>query len=562
MRAIDYFEHHKVMLEQALEACRVRHYWSPFQESPASRFHPEGAKAKGKRRFDSALNTRFELVQPDTTGWVGAEVSPYTRQHLGITYAQSTADAYFKSALKALPAWKALSPKERVGICLEMLQRCDRQGFENLFATMHTAGMPFTMAFAGAGANALDRGLEALCYAYKAMDDVPSTATFQRRFGQGQSAHLQKRYRLTPRGVAVVICCGTFPTWNAYPAIMANLATGNPVIVKPHPNGILPMAFVVKACQALLMELGLSPHLITLAPDEPQSPITRDLIQHPSCAIVDFTGSPRFGEWIESNIRHAQVYTETAGCNAIVIDSTDDFSGMIKAIGQSLCLFSSQMCTSPQNIYISRDGIETDEGHLSLRDVTAALAGQINHFVEAPKTAAALCGAVMSPRTLKAIERLSERCRGDIIRPSSSYAHPDFPDAQTATPFLAYAKDTIHHEEHFGPMAFVVPSEDSHHALEQAARLAQSRGSIAAYAYSTNEDFIAHIEDRYAEAGASIGINLCTQLPINFTAAYSDYHVTGLNPAGNACLTDLAFVANRFRIVQSKREYHSTKAPN
>ena len=31
-----------------------------------------------------------------------------------------------------------------------------------------------------------------------------------------------------------------------------------------------------------------------------------------------------------------------------------------------------------------------------------------------------------------------------------------------------------------------------------------------------------------------------------------DYHVTGLNPANNACLADLAFVAARFRIVQSK----------
>ena len=39
-------------------------------------------------------------------------------------------------------------------------------------------------------------------------------------------------------------------------------------------------------------------------------------------------------------------------------------------------------------------------------------------------------------------------------------------------------------------------------------------------------------------------------MPINFAAAYSDFHVTGLNPAGNACLSDLAFVANRFRIVQ------------
>ena len=40
------------------------------------------------------------------------------------------------------------------------------------------------------------------------------------------------------------------------------------------------------------------------------------------------------------------------------------------------------------------------------------------------------------------------------------------------------------------------------------------------------------------------------RMPINFAAAYSDYHVTGLNPAGNACLADLAFVAQRFRIIQ------------
>ena len=52
-------------------------------------------------------------------------------------------------------------------------------------------------------------------------------------------------------------------------------------------------------------------------------------------------------------------------------------------------------------------------------------------------------------------------------------------------------------------------------------------------------------------AGASLACNLIG-MPINFAAAYSDFHVTGLNPAGNACLSDLAFVTNRFRIVQTK----------
>jgi len=42
-------------------------------------------------------------------------------------------------------------------------------------------------------------------------------------------------------------------------------------------------------------------------------------------------------------------------------------------------------------------------------------------------------------------------------------------------------------------------------------------------------------------------------MPLNFAAAYSDYHVTGLNPAGNASLTDAAFVAGRFRVAQMRQ---------
>ena len=34
----------------------------------------------------------------------------------------------------------------------------------------------------------------------------------------------------------LVIGCNTFPTWNGYPGLFASLATGNPVVVKPHPR--------------------------------------------------------------------------------------------------------------------------------------------------------------------------------------------------------------------------------------------------------------------------------------------------------------------------------------
>jgi len=36
-------------------------------------------------------------------------------------------------------------------------------------------------------------------------------------------------------------------------------------------------------------------------------------------------------------------------------------------------------------------------------------------------------------------------------------------------------------------------------------------------------------------------------------AAFSDYHGTGANPAANAAYVDAAFVANRFRVVTSRR---------
>ena len=65
--------------------------------------------------------------------------------------------------------------------------------------------------------------------------------------------------------------------------------------------------------------------------------------------------------------------------------------------------------------------------------------------------------------------------------------------------------------------------------------------------------FIARAEQAYSRAGAQLTTNLTGPMPLNFAAAYSDYHVTGLNPAGNASLTDLAFVAGRFRITQSRR---------
>ena len=65
------------------------------------------------------------------------------------------------------------------------------------------------------------------------------------------------------------IGCNTFPTWNSWPGLFASLVTGNPVVVKPHPGAVLPLAITVQACQEVLAEAGFDPNLVTLAAEDP-----------------------------------------------------------------------------------------------------------------------------------------------------------------------------------------------------------------------------------------------------------------------------------------------------
>jgi acyl-CoA reductase-like NAD-dependent aldehyde dehydrogenase len=111
----------------------------------------------------------------------------------------------------------------------------------------------------------------------------------------------------------------------------------------------------------------------------------------------------------------------------------------------------------------------------------------------------------------------------------------------------------LYSQERFGPISFLIRCQDANDALTQATQDAKNHGGLTAFLYSTCEEFIAQAETAYARAGAQLTINLVGAMPLNFAAAYSDYHVTGLNPAGNATLTNLAFVTGRFGIVQSRR---------
>lgn len=548
-----HYKKHKAVLDAALNAVSRRHYWSPFTESPSGRLHPPGAHEDGKAHFEALLGKPFNLEQPGEIDRVGHEISPYTQAPLGIDYPKIDVDAAMGVAQTAMQSWRKVKPHERVGLCLEMAFALEKQCFANAYATMHTAGQAFLMAYSGSGPNALDRGVEALTYAYKAMVDIPESASWSKPFGRAGEVSLDKTYRLVPRGVAVVICCATFPMWNAYPAIFANLATGNPVIVKPHPNGILPVAMAVRLMRDVLKRAGHDPNLVIMAADTREDPITIKLLEHPHCKIVDYTGSQKFGLWIEEHCADKLVYTETAGCNGVVIESTDNLDGLISGLVNGLCGFSAQMCTSPQNIHVPKNGFESDLGHISFDDFKHRLTKTMQTRLADPVRAAAMCGAIQAGQSLVILEGLKKHENAHVVLESRPYDHPDFPDARTATPLVLEVcsdQQSLYGEEHFAPVSFIIKEESADTALANATDLARRCGAISSYLYSVNAAYKEKAQDAFADAGASLWCNMTLPMPINFAAAYSDYHVTGMNPAGNACLADLAFVANRFRIIQ------------
>lgn len=558
----NWFERHETTLRRAWQACKERGFWSPFPELPSKYPGAEAARAAGRQAYEAHLGRDFEIDQPGRLGWLGAEVSPYTREALGARYPQSSLDALFEAAGKGIDAgWGQADPEQRVGVLMEVTDRLYRHLFEIVHAVFHTTGQSFNMSYAGSGVNALDRGIEALAYAWDAMTVVPRHARWSRDFGSA-TITLDKTYRLVPRGVTVCFTCASFPTWNAYPAMMASLATGNAVIVKPHPATVLPMAISIRIFRQVLAEAGFDPNLVTMALDTPEAPIGKEIVRHPRTAIVDFTGSVRFGSWVEQNAHPAQAFTETAGCNTVVLVSCENLDATLRSIATTLCMFSAQMCTSPQNIYIPREGVRVGAGeaaHLVPRDeVARQLAAAVAGLAGDPKKAAMILAAIQSDDTLGALQwLLSEGRRGGrVLLEPQPYAHPEFPQARTSTPLmLQVGKDRrdLYGQERFGPVSFVIEVDDADDALAQACADVREGGGLTAFLYALDEDYIARAQDAYARAGAQLTINLTGPMPLNFAAAYSDYHVTGLNPAGNASLTDHAFVASRFRIVQSRR---------
>ena len=100
--------------------------------------------------------------------------------------------------------------------------------------------------------------------------------------------------------------------------------------------------------------------------------------------------------------------------------------------------------------------------------------------------------------------------------------------------------------ELFGPIALLIKTEDTNESIALARDMAIQHGAISCGAYATDESVKEKIADEMALAATPVSFNLTGGIYMNQNAAFSDFHVTGGNPAGNASFTNPEYVTKRF----------------
>jgi phenylacetic acid degradation protein paaN len=545
------FEKHRATLEAALEALKVRTYYSPYPENP--RAYAEDADAKAKAWISGVMNNNYEALDASgASDWVGEEVSPFLQTGIGVQYPAFSPEALLKNASSVQTEWAKTSLQVRTGLLIEALDRVKGRFFDIAYATMHTTGQSYMMSFQASGPHANDRALEAIAMGYREISSVPEKAEWVKNLGKFD-LKMDKNWKAVPKGVSLVIGCSTFPVWNTVPGLFASLITGNATIVKPHPKAILAIAIVVEELQKVLAENGLPKQVVQLGVDTLNNPITKILAENASVKMVDFTGGSEFGNYIESLPK--TTFTEKAGVNSIILDSVNDLKSVLGNIAFSASLYSGQMCTAPQNIFVSKAGVQTAEGLVSYEDVVKGIAAAITGLVDNPKAGPGTLGAIQAEVTHKRVLD-AKNLGGNLVLESKSIVNEEFKDARIATPAVIEvdkSQGAVYNRECFGPILFIIKTDGVADSLALAEALVKEKGALTCGAYTTNAATEALIEETMNNAFVPVSFNFTGAGFINSHAAFSDFHLTGGNAAGNASFANSEFVSKRFVWVGNRK---------
>ena len=249
------------------------------------------------------------------------------------------------------------------------------------------------MAFQAGGPHAQDRALEAVAVAYAEQDAGAGQRTMGEAAGKAAAAGHGEDVHRGAAGIGLVIGCSTFPTWNSYPGLFASLATGNAVVVVTPRRRYCRWRSPSRSAARCWRRPGFVAEPGHAGRREPgRNGRGRSWRCGQRCGSSTSPGRRAFGRWLEEHARQAVVYTEKAGVNMVAASTRPTTTpGCWRNLAFSLCLYSGQMCTTPQDLIVPADGVGTPQGRRSVDEFGADLAAAVEKLLGSVRSRRSSC---------------------------------------------------------------------------------------------------------------------------------------------------------------------------
>lgn len=244
-------------------------------------------------------------------------------------------------------SWASVSPADRAKALHRVAESLEEARADLVAAMVHEAGK--TVA--------------------EADPEVSEAVDFARYYADSAAALADVRGAVhTPAGISVVTPPWNFPVAIPVGSVLASLAAGSPVIVKPAPQTPLCGQVAMAAIQRGLDAPGALTVVLS-----PEGAVGQHLVTHPSVSRVLLTGSIEtarlFAGWRPS----LDVYAETSGKNALVITPSADVDLAVADLVKSAFGHAGQKCSAASLAILVGTAGRSDRLRRQLADSVSSL---------------------------------------------------------------------------------------------------------------------------------------------------------------------------------------------
>jgi RHH-type transcriptional regulator, proline utilization regulon repressor / proline dehydrogenase / delta 1-pyrroline-5-carboxylate dehydrogenase len=173
---------------------------------------------------------------------------------------------------------------------------------------------------------------------------------------------------VAPLGPVVVVPPWNFPYSIPAGGILAALAAGNPVILKPAPETVLTAWVLARHCWAG----GVPRDVLQFVPC-PEDDVGRRLITHPAVAGVVLTGAWQTARLFQGWRPDLRLHAETSGKNAIVVTQAADLDAAVRDLVRSAFGSAGQKCSAASLAIVEQPVLDEGAFLRRLADATRSL---------------------------------------------------------------------------------------------------------------------------------------------------------------------------------------------